>query len=539
MAYQLGFRNVRIDVPWRGVQAPPLGSHRYSVTGYDNVIAAAAARQMTVHVIVGYGWNDYAVPPRTDQEKSDFAGYLQAIAAHLRGQPVVYEFWNEPNNYNFFKPYPDAIEYAGLSRLAIGAIRAGDPAAQVTTGGLATMGPGHPDLDYPFIRKFVAAGGLAGYNAFGYHPYFGFDLPERNTDQLLWVRSLVGNMPIKATESGFVSWLFRAAGEEGDGPTARKRQAVLSSRKLLTNAALGFTANLHFALIDQLLPCPAAPNNKVDGLPCTPGEAVYHANTGESTYGLFACNKDNLACCVRGIYCTDPASPRYRSGFSYTPKPSARAIKTVLEVSAGRKFRGLLQTSPGHLHAAKFESDAEVVLALWNDLPGTTIEVVLSQIPRLIYNMLGQTRSGLTSTTQPIFVSEADGPVYLVFPKAAHTASFVGQPLCADRSVPLHPQPTRMFYSDWPPNPLEWQETEPRTGPATVTVTSRTPDGVLYVGMETEDGAALPIMGTGPDALGLAAVTAFSPPTPMVEAWPGVPHSTYAINFRAPDAWCQ
>jgi len=111
-------------------------------------------------------------PPRDYQTYANFVGQL---AQRYRGRVDAYEIWNEPNlrrEWNTPRGI-SAASYVEMLRLAYLAIKNGDPAALVITGGLAPTGfnDGVNAIDDRlYLRQMYVAGVAEWSDAIGAHP---------------------------------------------------------------------------------------------------------------------------------------------------------------------------------------------------------------------------------------------------------------------------------------------------------------------------------------------------------------------------------
>lgn len=380
----LGFRWTRTEMFWADVETT---AGVYDFTWYDSLLAALKSRGLNAHFILCYGnpvytGADWFQPPRTTAAVAAFGNFSRAAAAHFAGKGVRFEIWNEPDIATFWSP-PSASEYAALSRAAIAQIHAGDPSAQVSTGGLAGM-----DMD--FLGALLAAGGAAGANAIGVHPY-RLEAPEQLADELLQMRAQISQtFPIStpvvwSTESGYSSAWY------GDGGSAANRlaQAKLTTRGLLTEAALGLGFNNVFALRDH-------------------GPDPWDA---EQNFGIYDCN--------------------------LAPKPLAAAVRAATAECGSRIFDGILPTPASDLHILKFESANAVTLACWSEQAGAAMtKVEFPSAPSRALDFLGNPVAVAAESSGGFSVNAGDAPVYVTFPmKLADTFSINGGTRTAGRAI--------------------------------------------------------------------------------------------------------
>ncbi|MEA2423501.1 MAG: polysaccharide biosynthesis protein PslG, partial [Thermoleophilaceae bacterium] len=180
-----GIRQARTDAFWMwGEPNPPdHGVHTYDWSMLDAVALALAQHGLRWLPVIDYSalWassdpSDYHAPPTSND---DYAAYAGAFAARygrggsfwfahpeLDPLPVTaYEIWNEPNGAWFWKPAPDAANYADMYIRARERIKAADPEATVVVGGLVAHAS--------FVEAMYAARPeLKGnVDAVGWHPY--------------------------------------------------------------------------------------------------------------------------------------------------------------------------------------------------------------------------------------------------------------------------------------------------------------------------------------------------------------------------------
>jgi hypothetical protein len=173
-----GARNVRILMPWAGVQPDP-GTWNWGQV--DLLVDAANARGLGVLGVLNSSPGWAAVPgtlpfigPPTDMATyGDFAG---AAAQRYRGRVAAYELWNEPNASAFWETGPqgpDAALFTQLLKTAYPRIKGADPGATVIAGGFA------PYIDFfslsinpiKFTEQMYAAGAKGSFDALAFHPY--------------------------------------------------------------------------------------------------------------------------------------------------------------------------------------------------------------------------------------------------------------------------------------------------------------------------------------------------------------------------------
>ncbi len=365
-----GFRWVRMDLLWAQIETEP---GCYNFAAYDGLLADLEARGMRALLILDYGNALYTgaanMPPVTSAAIQAFGDFAEAAARHFVGRGVRYEIWNEPNNDIFWPPAPDAEQFAALAADTAERVHAGDPAAEVTVGGLSGM-------DKMFLFKYLLAGGAAEADAIGCHPYRESG-PETAIDDVIFWRALVAQMlpydpPSWVTEWGYSSAWFGAGHSAG----ARTKQAIMASREILTAWMLGFPLIIYYDLRD-------------DG---NDGSEMEH------NFGLL--QQD------------------------YGDKPAMQALRTLSSAAGGRSYAGRIQLGANNLYAMRLDGANEIVVALWASEGQNTV-LVASGVAA--FTLLGEPLALQSNGTQQVCtVSESSGPVYLLFPRSNSFPCAVG-----------------------------------------------------------------------------------------------------------------
>ena len=171
----MGVNNVRIMIPWAGVEA---AKDVYTWTAVDNVVNAAYARHMGVLGILNStpdwaatpGQPTYAGAPTDIAQYAEFAGL---VAARYAGKVTAYEIYNEPNTSAFWAPTPDAAAYTAVLKAGYTAIKAADPNATVLGGVLISIATWPPYYVNPvdYLQQMYDAGAAGYFDALSFHPY--------------------------------------------------------------------------------------------------------------------------------------------------------------------------------------------------------------------------------------------------------------------------------------------------------------------------------------------------------------------------------
>ena len=175
----------------------------YRWSRYDSIVRQE--RQMGFHILglldysntwQGYAAHNHAYMPHWLMPRliREFAAYAYQIARHYRGTIDTWQIWNEPDLDIFWRPHPDARDYARLLRSAYFAVKRANPKATVVMGGPSGADPN----GLGFIRRVVSYGGK--FDVLSVQPYR--DVPDLQL--LSEVQSLKQyHRPIWFTEMGW------------------------------------------------------------------------------------------------------------------------------------------------------------------------------------------------------------------------------------------------------------------------------------------------------------------------------------------------
>jgi hypothetical protein len=367
-AKNLGFRFVRMDLVWSDVER----NGRYRFAGYDALLRALETRGMGALFILDYGHPDHGgQAPRKAEDIAAFGRFAAAVAAHFRGRAVRYEIWNEPNIVQFWKPVPSANEYGALLRETVSAMRAADPSAVISSGGLSRF-------DWKFLSELIDPELGSKLNAIGIHPYRDA-APESVAQEWAflseWVREKFGENPeIWDTEWGYSSVSPSRDGANGHSAEGRKRQAVLAVREFLTVWTLGMPLAVWYDLRDD----------GPDGM------------DPEKNYGLLDSNGND--------------------------KPAIKALLTLMEAVKNRTFAGMVRDTPAGIHAMRLVGPTDTVMIVWSDRPGVTQTVAAARAGlRSITSLNGEvvkTKEKPSGFARWV-LQDTSGPLYLRWDRAA------------------------------------------------------------------------------------------------------------------------
>jgi hypothetical protein len=366
VAEATGFRWIRTDAEWNEIERR-IG--QYDFSGFDGLVSAAARRNLHVLAILDYGHavhtGGWMKPPRSPEAIRAYAAFCEAMSRHFAGRGVAFEIWNEPDVDSFWGGTPDAHEYAEVLRAGIDAVKRGDPAACVLSGGLSAP----YNLTYAFWNVLEQRRALAGAGGLGMHLY-GTDVPEQRWGDILLLNEQAARaMPGQkawCTEWGFSSTKTSSTGD-GHSGAARHTQAVKFVRELL----VGWWANLPLNIL----------------------------------YGL----KDDG---------NDAADPEHNFGLltqDYAKKPALMAVRQLLSIAKNHR---LVAMSSGanvsdDIHAVRLEGSADKIYVVWLEETAGRVSVQLPERTGWVRDMLGQRISSSDAAARVIDLTSADGPVYI------------------------------------------------------------------------------------------------------------------------------
>ncbi|MCC6490601.1 MAG: PQQ-binding-like beta-propeller repeat protein [Candidatus Hydrogenedentes bacterium] len=153
---------------------------------------------------------DREVSPADEETRDAFANYVARCVAKFKGKLHYWQVWNEPN-ISFWKPKPNARDYAELLRRSYLAAKNVDPAVKI-------LGFNCSDIDLDFTEQVIRYGGLDYCDILAYQPYR--IAPEvGHFEEVDALRELVGRFgpqkPIWFTEMGWATQHFPFAEAPG------------------------------------------------------------------------------------------------------------------------------------------------------------------------------------------------------------------------------------------------------------------------------------------------------------------------------------
>lgn len=231
-----GFGFARMDLFWNKVETK---RGEYDFSAYDRLVTELQKVGTRALFILDYGNDLYQEgSPRTSESRAAFARFAAAAAKHFADKKVIWEIWNEPNGGQFWRPEPNAAEYASLALETAKTIHKADPSALV-------LAPGAAGFPWEFLETIFQAGLLEQIDGVSVHPYRTQE-PETAAADFARLRTLIARyaspakrtLPIISSEWGYST-------VESSGITEEK-QALYLTRMWLANLASGVNLSIFY-----------------------------------------------------------------------------------------------------------------------------------------------------------------------------------------------------------------------------------------------------------------------------------------------------
>lgn len=190
-----GCRWVRMDLTWDWIEKAP---GQYDWTLPDQLVNDAAPRGVRILFILDYGNSLYGTNPASATWRQGFANYAAAAAAHYAGRDVIFELWNEPENFPLVQPgMSNPYTYMQLANQVVPAMRAADPDCKILAPGGVSDG---------FLIVCIQQGLLDLVDAISVHRYS--PNPEDSVAVYAGVRAMMQThggktLPIVCSERGW------------------------------------------------------------------------------------------------------------------------------------------------------------------------------------------------------------------------------------------------------------------------------------------------------------------------------------------------
>lgn len=359
-----GFTWIRMDFDWNQIEYE---AGKYRFDAYDRLMAALEAQHMRPIFILDYVHRLYddAQSPHSDAAIAAFARFAAASARHYKGRGILWEMYNEPNIFPFWRPKPNVADYVRLATAVGKAIREAAP-------GEAYIGPAVSGFDWAFLEACFKGGLLEYWDAVSVHPYRQ-SAPETAIPDYARLRAMIRahsprgrRIPIISGEWGYSSvW-------SGMSPEAQGR---MLARQWLTNVAEDVVLSIWYDWHDD------GPD---------PKEPEHHFGTVLHPYH-------------------EAKTP------VYDPKPAYLAARTLTRELRGYRFNKRLICGPSSNHVLLFIKGADVKIVAWTSSPAP-IDCVIPASPGSLnpVDHLGNPLAPMKAEAgSGLRIRLTDAPVYL------------------------------------------------------------------------------------------------------------------------------
>jgi hypothetical protein len=224
----LGLKMVRRGFGWEAIEKEK-GVYDFSL--YDRLVKDCKDRGLTIVACMAFS-NQLYGHAKDEPGRSAYAKYAAALAAHYKGENLLFEIWNEPNVRTFWGKHGThnseqyAEEYTNLVKAVVPAMKAADPNCFVMAGSVSGLWSASFEwMDFCFQKGILKT----GVDAWSVHPY-SVKNPEDYVDAYAKMRASMAKnggpatIPVLNTERGFP--LGKAEGfAGGDAALAKDYQA--------------------------------------------------------------------------------------------------------------------------------------------------------------------------------------------------------------------------------------------------------------------------------------------------------------------------
>lgn len=243
---QAGIQWGRTEVCWWSLAETTPGVYNFThpnVPGWEGWDADRAIRLMREHGIEPFLILCYANPlydqglaPYSDTGRAAFGNYCYAAAERYRDSVTYWEIWNEPNIDLFWKPEPNAVNYARLAEVAAARIHQGDPDAMIAGG--VTAG-----IALPFLETAFQHGLLDAVDIITVHPY-RIAPPESINGEIAALRSMISTYTDREIEIWTGEWGYNTFWSE----VTPLGQAKCLARMMVNNLSQDIGLSVWFSI---------------------------------------------------------------------------------------------------------------------------------------------------------------------------------------------------------------------------------------------------------------------------------------------------
>lgn len=250
-----GVRYVRIQSGW---QRTEIQKGVYDFSWLDSIVDHLIARGMEPWIDLCYGNGLYTPAAReifgavgcppisTEEEKTAWRNYVEALVRRYAGKVAWYEIWNEPDGRHCWRHGINAAEYGDFAVDTCRAIHRADPGAKAIAGVLCS-------INLPYFKEMFDRGVAVEADAVSFHRYNANELDA--LQEIRALRALIDRynpkLRIIQGESGTQSDSRGAGALRGGAWTPLKQAKYLLRHRLLDLASeVVFTS--HFSALDMI-----------------------------------------------------------------------------------------------------------------------------------------------------------------------------------------------------------------------------------------------------------------------------------------------
>lgn len=236
---ELGVKWDRSDLWWSELEKKP-GQWKFDRS--DAAMKMYRDHGVQVFPILNYGaaWRN-TEGPRNAEERAEWGNYVSRTVSRYKGFADYWEVWNEPNIIPFWRPQPDADQYAALLHKTAESARSASPAVKLCAMVCA-------DFDEAYMRHVLELSNPSDFDLVSYHFYRTAVPEERTPDEVnelrLLLRQFGKECPVWVTETGVTSYFKEGVSED--------LQAIRWMRQLLNLIGAGVERIFSFTLVDNL-----------------------------------------------------------------------------------------------------------------------------------------------------------------------------------------------------------------------------------------------------------------------------------------------
>ncbi|HEY3783521.1 MAG TPA: cellulase family glycosylhydrolase [Fimbriimonadaceae bacterium] len=222
-----GYKWVRMDMYWAVVEKH---SPNFNFKPYDELMDELDKNHIRPIFILDSINQAYGQVPNDPNVVAGFCRFVGATVQHFQHRGIVWEFWNEPNLDDYWKPHANYEEYMALATQVGQTIRAVAPDEWY-------IAPALSHWDWPYLEGCFQKGLLDVVDGVSVHPYRDEE-PETVAADWQKLRGMIKQYAPAGKSIAMIS------GEWGysDYLTGLEKQAQYAARMYLINMASG--ANL-------------------------------------------------------------------------------------------------------------------------------------------------------------------------------------------------------------------------------------------------------------------------------------------------------